>query len=536
MIAQKIPYRAVLGFALVATLAAVITVFATRDGTQAASFNPTASACLDDLSTVDANPLGPGNEGECDGDSSVGASTAVTTSLSILAPDSNFGGLVSFTPPDWGVALDADIVDGTQVAKLHSRATLGLINASCITSLQVSFDMLDATTNKSQQVIFDDQWDIVGGLARGVTEYPDYLTRILVEDEDDLSTTLQPIARYYGQTVVSGVDVSLNFVIFEPGIKLRGTQFAPQLGYPSVTVLQSIGDPAADPEPNAITDFCTPLLTSTSTFTNVRTNPAADGAYTFVTFSQSQRDADGDGIENSMDTCPYIPNPDWDPRDPTRPPPFGPGPAGDLDGDRIPDNCDPIPDDMGSPEGSFNDHDGDIYSNSQDNCPLAINSKGISHDGAKGPDNQKDSDSDGIGDACDENPNDADADGVQTQVCFAEVFTIGSGGTPTIDPDAIRTLQSYSPCGTDLGQAPGETPAPTAAPGNGGTATPGPGGTGGTGGTGGVGAGPDSGVGSLSPGASSLPVWATVLAAAAIAGLLGGIYILRTGPATDRRE
>ncbi|MCH7483591.1 MAG: thrombospondin type 3 repeat-containing protein [Chloroflexi bacterium] len=391
--------------------------------------------------------------------------------------------------------------------------------------------MLDATTNQAQQVTFDDQFDQVGGIPRGALEYPDYLTRILVADTDDLSTTLQPIARYYGQTSVSGVNVSLNFVLFEPGITLRGTPLAAQLGYPSVTVLQAFGDPNVSSVPGAITDFCSPLKTATNTFASVRTNPAADGTYTYVTFTQDQRDADGDGHENSLDSCPFTPNPNWDPRADKDANGETPG---DRDSDRIPDECDPLPDDKGNPGvGAFNDHDGDTYLNAQDNCPLIANSLGAATSpfANEGDNNQADRDNDGIGDSCDLNPD--TPDGLQTVKCFAETLTIGSGGTPSIDPDAIRNLQSFSPCGTDLGisdPSSGETPTPAPAPGDGG------GTGGGTGGNGGIGGGPDSGIGSLSPGASSFPAWAAVLAAVAIAGILGGIYMLRTGPATNRRE
>ena len=440
--------RVVLRFrSLVTSLTAAVVVVAlvgVADGpAQAVSFSPAGSVCLDDASTPDPDPFNPGSPGECDGDDTPGASEAITTVFNILAPDANVGTLIHFAPPEWGVALDEHIPDGTLVGKFRSQATVGLINNACSTSVLVSFDMLDATTNMSQQVIFNDQWDLAGGLPRGVTEYPDYLTRVLVEDTGDLSTTLQPIARYYGQTFVAGVALSLNFALFEPGVTLRGIPLAPQFGYPSVTVLQSGGDPDADPEPSAITDFCSPTRTSISFFDNVRTNPGADGAFTFVTFAGGPGDADNDGHENALDTCPFIPNPDWDPRDWERPY------QGDRDSDRIPDNCDPLPDDIGAPGGRIFDHDGDGYSNSQDNCPLVRNSKGINSPFADGPDNQADTDHDAIGDACDPNPN--SPDGSQSIACLADVIAVGTGGTPALDPAAVESMHSFMPCGSIAG-------------------------------------------------------------------------------------
>jgi hypothetical protein len=122
-------------------------------------------------------------------------------------------------------------------------------------------------------------------------------------------------------------------------------------------------------------------------------------------------DIDGDGILNAQDNCPTLPNADQKISFPAL---FGPGTAKggatglgdacnkDIDGDGIPNASDPCPRNpdplapAGGP-GCFVDTDGDGVDDSHDNCPTVAN-----------PD-QKDTDGDGIGDACDK---DIDNDGI----------------------------------------------------------------------------------------------------------------------------
>lgn len=84
-----------------------------------------------------------------------------------------------------------------------------------------------------------------------------------------------------------------------------------------------------------------------------------------VQVSQLVQDADGDGIPDSSDNCPYIYNPD----------------QADSDGDGVGDACD-----------TATDSDNDGIPDSTDNCPYIYN-----------PD-QIDSDGDGVGDACEAQP------------------------------------------------------------------------------------------------------------------------------------
>jgi hypothetical protein len=314
----------------------------------------------------------------------------VSTEFAIPAPDYNFDAVVTFTPPEFTVATDADVPNGAIVGKLEALATLGLINQPCTSALPMTFDLMDATTDPSATVTFDDQFQDADGntLPDGVDKYPDFLARIF--------PGLTPRARHYGQASVAGSPVSLNFVVFEPGVTLPGLgPVDPALGYPSVTILNNNGDPAAVPAPSAITDFCTPLSTAITTYGisddnpatgtdeggySVRANPVAAGTYSFSAYARSLRDADSDGIENQLDTCPFDPNA-GSPRI---------GGSGDQDNDGIDDVCDPTKTEANT------DPDNDLYMNRGDNCPLVAN-------GAD-QDNQADKDTDGIGDACDPSP------------------------------------------------------------------------------------------------------------------------------------
>ncbi len=83
----------------------------------------------------------------------------------------------------------------------------------------------------------------------------------------------QPIRRSADVTVVASVNVLLQFLIFEPGTFIdENIPNDPELGFPSVTILQNAGDPEPEPTPGVITDFCTPLTTHNTTFAISRDN------------------------------------------------------------------------------------------------------------------------------------------------------------------------------------------------------------------------------------------------------------------------
>jgi len=148
------------------------------------------------------------------------------------------------------------------------------------------------------------------------------------------------------------------------------------------------------------------------------------GDYKFTVFTVAQRDADNDGIQNSMDTCPYVANKG----DSTK------LNDGDADGDGIDAACDPNDDPIS--RGTNTDQDADGYLNRQDNCPLVPNGQD-SKDQPTG--NQHDADFDGIGDVCDTNPDSPDGELIsRTLAADIKIGAGGAGGAPTNCPDCFK--------------------------------------------------------------------------------------------------
>jgi hypothetical protein len=406
-------------------------------------FNPQISATYSDTS--------PGSHPDIRSTLSLGLGPDGQRHTADDTNDYNFAGIVNFLP---AAPHDADIPDGAITGSSSANSTLGLVNSGCAVWIPVSFTFMEATTdiaNTVEPLPFgtpNDLSSVAGDNNQNgnpevqpppaVTKYPSYLNAIFdpdwvdfgpdriagnADDTNGPQPPIQPIARFAAATVIpsaGNIWVILQEVVFEPGTKIPGLPaFDPALGFPSVTVLQqsSAAGSAAPPAPSAISDFCTPLDFNIQSYgvtrdnpdtaaneggVNVRTLPQAGTTLTSTFFAFSQRDADGDGFENSLDPCPFHADTVWDPRAAQ---PEGDGVdnpdvfPGFFPHDGIPDTCDPTPTEStgGSPSNHPGDHDGDGFLNRGDNCPVHSN-----------PD-QADRDvnewgeivGDGIGDVCD---------------------------------------------------------------------------------------------------------------------------------------
>ena len=382
--------------ALAVTLAVVILV-GRADPTSAQTFNPEAG-----FTVTNPEPEVP--------------SDIIATFDSPIG-DVIFAADVNFFPREWGMIPGDEIPIGASVGTVTSDATLGLINSPCNQEVPVEFDMLNASLDRSDTVSFYDEDDSLtadfaedndgNGLDDAIDHYPDFIDRIVDE---------QPIRRAAGITLIAGTAVLLQFLIYEPGTLIDElVPNDPELGYPSVTLLQNVGDPELVPAPSVITDFCTPLtvvnleLGETADGDPIMVNPQS-GTYTFTAIAAGQRDSDGDGYENILDTCALDTNV-GNPRISL---------DGDLDADGLDAACDPDDNDVDS------DEDADGYPNRQDNCPLDAN--------GEAEDNQADEDSDQIGDACDPDP--SVANGELSIVRIEKVVTIGDGTGPGGPPSA----------------------------------------------------------------------------------------------------
>lgn len=397
-------------YAAVAAVAGFVLLIGKADDVHATTFNPELSVTLE---TTD--PEVPSN---------------IATQFNLPVGDVNFAGVVAFIPPEWGIIPGKHIEIGADVGTLRADATLGLINAACNQPVPVVFDMKNGSVDRTDTVSFNDDpddadpdrefaetIDPANEIYEATVRYPEFLDRIV---------DAQPIRRAVGVEAVAGTPVLLQFIVFPPGTLIdEDIPNDPELGYPTVTFLQNAGDPDAVPAPSVITDFCTPLTSSNTSFGFAQTgcsekdanneplceptdqalfvNPT-DGTYTFTTIGVGQRDADGDGYENSLDTCPLAQNV-GNPRIPL---------DGDPDADGLDAACDPNSDPT---TGTNSDEDSDGYLNRQDNCNLVAN--------GEQEDNQEDADLDQIGDACDPEPDDPNGE-LSSAAPTAEVI-IGNG-------------------------------------------------------------------------------------------------------------
>ena len=298
---------------------------------------------------------------------------------------------------------------------LKSKITLGLLNGACnSTALEPSFIWWEAeaddnltdevvvavsgTADRWASVIADDIPDFLPGGADDfaqqadadspvVEKYPSFLNTFFDPDGDGLdggtvgTRPAVPHSRAAGATIIGGDWQLLQQIVFAPGVLQETYSANPNTKtHPFAKLDKSVGwttvimlnDPASPVfSVSSINDFCTELGTNGMVLgmadtdhdgvgdTAQVTAPSAAGAYHASERTQGQRDADGDGIDNDMDTCPYTPNLQ-DPFTSTGP-----------ENDHFDEACDPSPgvDTQGAPANQPGDHDGDYYSNAQDLCP-----------------------------------------------------------------------------------------------------------------------------------------------------------------------
>jgi len=517
--------RVLLGAAPVALLSLVL-ILASVDNAHAGTFNPQLRFCLENFLTPDPNPTLPGDATECDGDDAGGAASDFSVGFDIPTGDVNFGALVTYIPNEWTITPGKDFPIGTKVGLLEAIATIGIINGACDNTLNLitstgGFQLFNASTDITDTFDFREEgegdntrqdWaeDLDGNtLVEAVDHYPAFVNRVL-KDEDD--KPLQPFRRSAGSLIVATADVLIQYLVFEPGtfVNKNLTNDA-ALGYPTVVLLQDIGDPDIVPEPGPITDFCTPLGATTTNFgkgdpcdsvvnddpeddelindgcatlgkaeTEAETrdggdpcannedddrnddldfsrsaghgeearvndgcpkagskseadiqytlyrNPGKEGTNTFTAVAVGQGDTDGDGYENSLDTCPYDINL-GDPRIKGE---------GDEDEDGLDGACDPNDDPLAG--GTNSDEDLDGYVNRQDNCPLIPNGEDGTNQKESDVDKDGDREPDGIGDDCDTNKlvYDGEALAERLRTLTADV-AIGPPGADTTPPASV---------------------------------------------------------------------------------------------------
>jgi len=413
-----------------------------------------------------------------------GANANSSVSFSIPAPDYNYQDsmLVNFSPPDGWTAMGHTLPIGAGVGTLAATSTVGITNGACNATPMPNFNLWNASVDTTDVLGPADMYFVLKekgkfpipksqgdpNLEDYLEKYPSFLNDMF--DPDGPHGPLQPLkprARYAGHALVANLNILIQLLVFDPGqlSQLPGiyAQMDSALGRPTVVVLNN---PVSQEEaPGPISDFCTPLGATATLYGTTTDNPATaanesgyaryhnppantgvllSGTHMVGNYSQSERDADGDGFENDLDPCPYTQDLFWDPRVAG-----GPG-TGDNDNDGLPDSCDPNDNDPNP------DQDADGYNNRQDICPLVANGckAAYCHPTIFNPtwDNQADDDAqqpnadlgpgpDSIGNACDDSDDDGNEDGAGVGTCNDGIDNGGVDGLiDGNDPDCVPKM------------------------------------------------------------------------------------------------
>jgi hypothetical protein len=474
-------------FALVAAFA-VLMYASVGNEAEAIDYNTTSGAvfCNDFPATFPTTRSGvpdPTLAGNNCPEGAVPTDTArdLTVDFDVATPGSNFGSSVITNTPGNFTAADAAIANGTKVGGLLSTTTLGLLGGPCTTPLTVEFILYDSETGGAAIAVApegtDDRFnnddnngtptDLVDDGEPGDpagTPAGDIANDNLADSDSafvtsnlDIYETLftdtggsyhQPKARYTGATEINGSWQLLSFFIVDAGALDAYTtnasdephifgrvSHAPTTGTLSLSILNDVTATQISPSP--INDFCTPLGVSTMLLGTTpggqryRT-PAAAGSYGVSNFSYSQRDADGDNLENQTDTCPFNAN------------------IGDTDSDGLDDACDPTI----AVDTNLGDHDNDGFNNRLDNCPINANGGAAQRDNEADPSvsyltvaSDGGPKGDGLGDACDADDNNSVSGGGFTQQYNLVAKCIGGGA----DGDGDGYCATQDPDDADAG-------------------------------------------------------------------------------------
>jgi hypothetical protein len=360
---------------------------------------PTLFETLSEDSKLDAPNFEANFKAEVSDDSAQ-SSADLTLEMEVRAGDVAAAAFYISIPEEWDVTPGCQIPLGLTAGTLRWDTTLGLDGGPCNRAGPLLFNMLNASTDPSDNVEFLDA-DANGALdfaedkdhngrADAIDKYPNFLTRLFPDR--------RPLRRLAGIVTYTDPPVLAQSLLFE---SLEGSD-----GITLVLVLQDIGDPEAAPGQSGFTDYCTPTafrmtdLGSAQSGAPFYTNPGPD-VYTFTLTAFGERDAEGDGIENALDSCPFDVNV-GDPR--VRG-------DGDADDDGLDAACDP------SDFETNPDQDDDGHHNRADLCPLT-----------KATDSsvQPDADEDDIGDECDESGNGPE---------------VGDGDVPAVSQAADVTIR-----------------------------------------------------------------------------------------------
>ncbi len=394
------------------------------------------------------------------------ADTAYNTTydLGLSGGNYNVGSpITALVSPDEFVATDAGITNGAKVGGVSGSTTVGLLNGACTSSQAVEFILYDSTTDVSQKLdpvagsggpfanfVTDSNSDsFADSTSPFVGKYPSFYAGYFDPDldypggPDGPVAPIQPRARYTGMTRVPALfgDWQLaSLFLYDAGALAPFAADADNRPGPLGRVGRAPSDAQAyvailnDPvqitqTSSLVTDLCTPLslrvmLRGTTPGAQVRAKtPPSNGTRIAALWTFSQRDADGDGLENGLDTCPLNPNT-----------------GVDSDNDGIDNACDAAINSGGS------DVDGDGFSNRADNCPQVANGGAAQRDGElattyalAAPDGGPNGDS--IGDACDPHSTRSDTEGGFIEKLNFVAKCIGGGD---VDGDGYCAAQDVN--------------------------------------------------------------------------------------------